>query len=451
MNLIILFQNQKNISERSKYLIDLLFSGILGLKLEIDYIIMGEREYFSSPHFFFNNHKTVILFWGYTPEEAQIIEQNNSSIRNNTILLYRSENTILNDGTFPKIILERKITPEELFSDNDHIDYLSSIFFLISEFECYNPNFPKDKHNRINESETLAIKNEWYKLPYVEIIAEKIKALLIEKNPHFKSIITKNEVKKIITIDIDHPFRYLHKPVYITIPGLIREGLNFNFTRLKVLFNRQDPFNVYHKINELFLADQIIYFILLNGASKYDDYFTSKNKAFIKLIKQLSQTGSEIGIHPSYESYLNYNKIKSEKEVLEDIIGKKIISSRQHFLRYKLPDTYQFLEELGIINEYTTCYSKYNGFKYGMIRPFYWYNLKEERKSNLILHPTILMDRSFLNQHKDVETSIIETQFLWDIIQDKGGNFISLLHNDSLSETGEWKNWSKFWKFLSNM
>ena len=75
---------------------------------------------------------------------------------------------------------------------------------------------------------------------------------------------------------------------------------------------------------------------------KFDKNPSFKNKKFRQLIKAIS-TKAIVGLHPSYASNKNKKLIAFEKNKLEQITEKPITASRQHYLKLKLPDTYNNL------------------------------------------------------------------------------------------------------------
>ena len=152
---------------------------------------------------------------------------------------------------------------------------------------------------------------------------------------------------------------------------------------------------------------------------------------------------TKIGIHPSYESYLNPIKIGKEKAELEKITRKPIIRSRQHYLRLQLPETYRYLLEVGIKEDYTMGFADRAGFRAGICTPFYFYDLKSEMVTDLKIYPITYMDGSLLKYEKlSVDNAIQKVKKLIDEVKDVNGQFISLWHNHTLSNDKEFKGWN---------
>ena len=64
-------------------------------------------------------------------------------------------------------------------------------------------------------------------------------------------------------------------------------------------------------------------------------------------LKYITDMGWEVGLHGGYYSYNAPEELKNEKEMLEKALGKKVIGIRMHYLRFKVPDTWRLLADLG--------------------------------------------------------------------------------------------------------
>jgi hypothetical protein len=224
---------------------------------------------------------------------------------------------------------------------------------------------------------------------------------------------------------------------------------SFNFSNLKtrtlVLLNLQkDPFDTFEGLRRIQEKYKINthFFFLLGDYSSFDTNNSVNSPKFHSLIKSVADF-AKVGIHPSYFTMKNFEKLKKEVKRLEDIINRPVKMSRQHFLRLKLPDTYHHLIDLEIAEDYTMGYSKYPGFRASTCTPFYFYDLDYEIQTPLRIVPFAVMDAT-LNDYMQLTAEegyhkII--QLLKEVKQVKG-TFVTLFHNDTLSENSRWKGWS---------
>ena len=170
-----------------------------------------------------------------------------------------------------------------------------------------------------------------------------------------------------------------------------------------------------------------------------------KLRSLIKSLADYARTG----IHPSYASNKQPHKLQKELKILRQILKREVHNSRQHFLVLKFPETYRNLIDLDIENDYTMGYAVRPGFRAGICTPFHYYDLDIERKTNLIIHPFAIMDatlRYYLKIHPDEAMNYITP--LIEEVRKVNGDFISLWHNESLSENKIWKGWRPVYEKL---
>ena len=159
------------------------------------------------------------------------------------------------------------------------------------------------------------------------------------------------------------------------------------------------------------------------------------------LIQELAKK-NDIGIHPSYYSSTDEKILKGEKFLLEEITGKVIKKSRQHYLRFNLPDTYRQLIDAGITDEFSMGYGAANGFRASYADSFYWYDIEREEKTNLLIHPFCYMDsNAIFHQKLTPEESFEELMYFCNTCKDVNGTFITTMHNHFMGENDlAWRN-----------
>jgi hypothetical protein len=214
--------------------------------------------------------------------------------------------------------------------------------------------------------------------------------------------------------------------------------LRISFKKIK---NEKDPYDTYDQIEAIKFRPKV--FFLLGDYGKYDRNINWKNKELQALIKHIDSY-ADVGIHPSFDSFGNAPKVKIEKERLETILNREITISRQHYLRLRMPDTYQILESIGIKEDYSMGYAKHFGWRAGTSRSFYFFDLLNNQKSGLKIFPFQYMDGT-LNEYLnyDIKKSKEIVQELTNQTKKYGGNFIPLWHNETIGNYGIWKDWNE--------
>ena len=139
----------------------------------------------------------------------------------------------------------------------------------------------------------------------------------------------------------------------------------------------------------------------------------------------------------------SFTILQKEKKRLEEIIGKEVIKSRQHFLMLKFPETYRNLLKAGIKEDYTMGYADDIGFRASIATPFPWFDLMENAPTDLMIHPFQVMDGTlnFLYLGLSKEEALSQTKTMIKTTQKARGTFCLLWHNSTLSDLDEWNGW----------
>lgn len=285
-----------------------------------------------------------------------------------------------------------------------------------------------------------------HRQPYVHHWAEAMWDELLRQFPNAQRNAPQYDFR--ITWDIDIPFRFLHKPAHIQAgllaKNLLRADWEAVFSQLRASISRRDPHDTFAEMMRLSPPEKTVVFLLLDRHSAHDTRHTYQNTAFRRKIAELHTGGYTLGIHPSYSSFLDEPMLKFEVELAQPLgLGSHFTHSRQHFLKYRYPDTFRYLHRQGVQHEYSLAMSESMGFRTGMARAYNWYDVERETETALRLHPAMFMDRTALSYLRLSPTEAVK-QAAAVIAQTRavGGTFSMILHNDSLSESGEWRGWS---------
>jgi hypothetical protein len=154
-----------------------------------------------------------------------------------------------------------------------------------------------------------------------------------------------------------------------------------------------------------------------------------------------------VGIHPGYESHNDIRIVRSEIARLDAILGEKTVHSRQHFLKFRLPVTYRRLLECDIRYDHSMGYADVPGFRAGTAHPFKWFDVERNEITSLIVHPIIVMDSTLRHyQQLDVLEAMEIIAQLKSEVRNTGGDFVSLWHNETVAEQGDWVGWRAVWE-----
>lgn len=329
--------------------------------------------------------------------------------------------------------------------DEIPFDVFAASFYLISRYEEYLPHV-LDQHLRFSGTESLAFKNNFLEKPIIDIWVLKLIEKLKLKYPSL--VYNERNFKYLSTIDVDLAFSYKHKGFIRSMIGLFKDLVSFNLEGIKlralVLLNIQkDPNDTFEQLNRIQEQYNITthFFFLMGDYTSFDTNNSVNSPKFQSLIKSVADF-AKVGLHPSYYTMKNFDKLKKEVKRLEEITNTPVKMSRQHFLRLKLPDTYHHLIDLEIAEDYSMGYSKYPGFRAGTCSPFYFFDLDYEIQTPLRIVPFAVMDAT-LNDYMGLtaEQGFQKIIQLLDEVKKVKGTFVTLFHNDTLSENKRWKGW----------
>jgi hypothetical protein len=335
------------------------------------------------------------------------------------------------------------------------LDLFSAVFYLISRYEEYLP-FKPDEHGRFEANQSLAGRHGFLEKPVVDQWIEMFKSALVEKYPELN--LPGQEFLYLSTFDIDNPWAYLHKGLFRTAGGLLKQALLLNFhefkLRLDVLRGKTpDPFDTYDHILEIEKQHGFLsrFFFLSGGYGHYDTNYALGTMAFKILLKCL-KSNRTIGIHPSFRSNRSTQLLKFEVERFSRFLGRKPEASRQHFLILQFPETYRRIIIMGLQEDHSMGYASDIGFRAGTSRPFRFYDLKNESETGLLVYPFLVMDIT-LQQYLGLTPgeALDRISAMVAKVKAVNGVFTSLWHNESLSDKGAWKGWRNVYEGMVKM
>ena len=342
-----------------------------------------------------------------------------------------------------------KIESVDCLSFNGNKDLVASVFYVLTRMEEYNC-YSYDDHDRFPFSHSILKKYEWVEQAVCDRWASYIIVDLL------KVEVMKSKVEIIPTFDIDNTYAFKLKSGKRRALSKLKDVVKLDAKRItkrkSVENGEKDPYDTFDKIIEVgkqFSGVKVFWLIASEGSK--DRNVPIENIQHRKLIKRVAQS-VEVNIHPSYGSFLNASRVMSERDGLESITGSSIVRSRQHFLRFQLPKSYRDLIDAGIRNDYSMGFAENVGFRSGTARVHNWFDLERNEVTELTLHPFAYMDGTLLEYMSlTPEESKRRIQKLYAEIQNFGGDFIFLWHNETIGEYGKWKGWSQVLDFTLNL
>lgn len=329
-------------------------------------------------------------------------------------------------------------------------DIFAAAFYLLSRYEEY-LSHQKDMYGRYAHENSLAFREGFLDQPLINRWMQLFKEAL--KNKFQQLPIHNSTFTFLPTYDIDIAWSYKQKG-WRSFGGVMQALIKGRWQefkeRVRVLQGKQkDPFDSYgwlNQIHERFKLKPYYFFLLAEKKGKYDKNISPRQKTLHALISD-HLVRYPVGIHPSWRSGDEHSSLKKEIDSLQAITGNKVVSSRQHYIRFTLPETFRRLIENGIQFDFSMGYGSINGFRASVASPFYWYDLEREKQTELILFPFCFMEaNSFYEQKNTAQQALEEMRHYYNTVKSVKGTFIMIWHNQFLGTDKLYDGWREVYE-----
>jgi len=335
-------------------------------------------------------------------------------------------------------------------------DLFGTMFFLISRYEEAVEENHADKHDRFPSSASAlgklglldrAIGNE-----YIEFLWRRMKQLwpgLQRKQRDFRLLPSH---------DVDLPSLFINKTkraVLRNTIGELRRGGVSNFVSRSLSACRYywgklsaDPFDTIDWIMERSesASARSEFFYIAEKSDALDPGIPLDAPIVRDQWTRIAKRGHRLGLHPGYATYDSPAKIDGAKAILKkqmrDLgIEQDQLGSRQHFLRWRTPETACHLEAAGIDYDSTLGYADAAGFRCGVCYEFPMYDLKHHKPLKIRQRPLVVMDCTVVDErYMNMGLSAGAHDYILMLkrtCQRFNGDFTILWHNDRLCRAGE--------------
>jgi len=417
-----------NKAER-QYIADIIFSEFLGIKFNIEFcdvidyqiIINDSKRLIIKDDFFSKFTDKTYLSKSNIPDRINILNESEFQLKENMPIIYGNH--------------EIEILENELVCG---VDIFASSFYMLSRWEEYVMN-EKDIHDRFSDELSLAFKFGFYKRAVVNEYVELLWNMLVHLG--FNQKRKDRKYNLFLTHDVDFFRRYdstrkLAKAVGGDLlkrksPKMAKETIS-TFQKIKS-GEAKDPYDTFDylmDISEKYNIKSHFYFIP-GKIGEADAQYNIDDLDFTETIFNIIGRGHIVGAHFGYDSYNNKEQISTEKKRLIEITN-KIKETRQHFLRFENPTTWQILEQNEINIDSTLGYTSDIGFRCGTCYEFSVFDIIERKKLNLKEYPLIVMDTALANATKRNEEEFLSELYqINKTVKNFNGNFVFLWHQNN--------------------
>ena len=195
-----------------------------------------------------------------------------------------------------------------------------------------------------------------------------------------------------LTHDIDVVYQSALRKGYATLSSLKNGDFEGALASARQLRSKKLPFCNFHEImaiEEEYGARSSFYFLALAPGEQDYAYDIRDLEEDIGMI---ADAGWEVGLHGGHRAYCDSGVLATEKRRLEAALGRPVVGYRNHYLRFRVPETWEHLSRAGFRYDATFGYADCVGFRNGMCHPFKPFDLNAGREIDILEIPLTIMD-----------------------------------------------------------
>ena len=322
-------------------------------------------------------------------------------------------------------------------SENSSIpfDIFAASFYLLSRYEEYLPHV-KDLEGRFPASESLASQEDFLEIPVIDVWAYKFRKILQYKFPAYDFPERKYSTENIIAVT--EAFCYKKKGAVRVLLGFIEDIFQLKpkyvLHRVQVMLKlKRDPYDVYDRILRFLKKYKISlkFMFQVSDFSTHDRNINHNRLELQSMIKSVADY-AEVGLQPGFYANQKFKVLKEEKNRLENILKRPVISAINNKYNLLLPDTYNHMVELEFQNDYSMGFPEKIGFRAGTCTPFLFYDLNFEITTPLMIHPYVINIQAMHKlKETEIEYKVLEIKRQIKMVE---GNLITVFSNQDFSE-----------------
>ncbi|WP_243637740.1 polysaccharide deacetylase family protein [Natrarchaeobius oligotrophus] len=211
-----------------------------------------------------------------------------------------------------------------------------------------------------------------------------------------------------LTHDVDRPykgFRSLYyatreRPTYHLRTALSSANPYWQFEEIMALEDELGVRSAFYFLNEQhLLADRPVreWTSPSNWIQHLGRYDVTRDDV-VEVIRSLEDGDWEVGLHGSYHTADDPQRLREEKEILESILDGSVVGGRQHHLRLQEPETWNHHRAIGLRYDASLGSGTDCGFHEGYrpIRPF---------DDQFVVFPTTVMDQALPDPGSEPEAA----------------------------------------------
>lgn len=330
-------------------------------------------------------------------------------------------------------------------------DLLALTWWMLSRYEEVGRS-DLDRHARFPAEASHAFRHGYLERPIVDEWLEVLRRIMQVVWPRLPLRQTRYSMS--LSHDVDSPARYgvitrtrLMRNMLMDLlrqPRLDRQALFKAPALWKASTHRideRDPFNTFDWImsrsEEIGLSNT--FYFLCGRSHRRDGLYELDHPAIVDLMQRIHARGHEIGLHPSFNTFLNPQRMQAEAERLRRVcaaagISQREFGARMHYLRWRTPDTAHALIGAGMVYDATLGYAMHPGFRCGTCHEYTAFDPVLGEALKIRLRPLIVMESTIIGGMRPRHAGAMQSRLLrlMQACHRVNGNFTLLWHNTML-------------------
>jgi len=320
------------------------------------------------------------------------------------------------------------------------LDLLASAFFWLSRYEETLIQ-DRDSFGRIPEDRFSCVQESCYSRPLVDEYCEALRQLLNRFG--FRIEAKGQPLRVLITHDVDSGIpvygglEYFENGLRWLARELFRERrMRAGLTTCLQWFSVGARFRSYaHAFHDMMQIDREYgytshFFFMANGTHPIDATYDIFGEYSQKIMQKIKARGGQIGLHLGINSHKCSTQFRKEWSNIKQAFPDLLPASRNHYLVFQAPDTWEKLSEVGCRVDTTLGFSKYMGFRAGTSHPFRPFNVLADRVTEVWEYPMTIMDNHLFMLPVRSDTERIDQALrIIDKVSAHGGCLVINWHN----------------------
>jgi len=326
------------------------------------------------------------------------------------------------------------------------IDVIATTVFMLSRWE-ETVSTVMDAHERFPSNASVAVTHGFLDHPIVDEVAMALRSWIqvlahsTELRPLRMTVALSHDVDRLRSV------RGLRGSVRRLVGDVVRRrslaALSASALQLRREWRDQTSAPAWAGVLDLARRSRSVglsgtFFFIAAPQSDADGDYSVDSPTVTELVRQLAAAGFEIGLHGGYHTQCDGVELARQRRTLANVIPVRI--SRQHYLRFRTPDTWRALVEAGIEIDTTVGYADQEGFRAGTCHAFRVFDIERDEVLPLVELPLIVMDVT-LRSYRELSpaAAVSRTLELAERCARVGGTFSLLWHNTSIGN--QWPGW----------